>query len=255
MTLHEQTFVVVDVETTGLDPLIDQPVEICAARVVDGRIEATYATLVNPGIPIRPDASAIHHLTDELVASGLTPADARAGLGAFIAPGSILVAHNASFDSAFLSRISAAPWLCTMRLAKHLWPAAPNYSNQTLRYYLKATLPALDVQAHRAMPDVLATTALLARGIETYLARGETDDSAALLDFVRAPLRIERMPFGQHKGKALAEVDSDYLRWAINEAQAVRKDADLRASLEAELLSRARAFSTLAADATRPLGR
>jgi len=248
--LNEQPFVVVDVETTGLDPLIDQPVEICAARVIGGRVESTFATLVNPGIPIRPDASAIHHLTDDDVAGGLPPIQARAQLARFIAPGDVLVAHNASFDRSFLAGVSAAPWLCTLRMAKHLWPDAPNHSNQTLRYYLKVRMPTFEAQAHRGMPDVFATSSILDQGIKAYLSAGGVDEAVAFVAFVNAPLRIECMPFGQHKGKSLAEVDTDYLRWAASEAEAVRKDADLRSALHAELARRERRITPLRSTGT-----
>ena len=41
----------------------------------------------------------------------------------------IVVAHNAEFDSKFIPELKC-PWICTMRSAKHVWPQAPGYSNQ-----------------------------------------------------------------------------------------------------------------------------
>lgn len=247
MQLQHQPFVVLDIETTGLDPLFDQPVEIAAVRIVGGQVQAAFATLIDPIIPVPAQASGVHHITDSDVKGQPTPAQARAAVLGIVHEGDVLVAHNAEFDRSFMRALDRWRWLCTMRMAKHLWPHAPDFKNQTLRYFLKVELPALDVQSHRGMPDVLATAGILACGLETYLAKGGADDTHALLEFVAAPLRVERMPFGQHKGKLLGDVAADYLQWALTGAEVVRKDADLRASLEAELASRKRAMPPPAA--------
>lgn len=238
MRLCEQPFVIVDVETTGLDPMFDQPVELAAVRMVGGRIEASFASLVDPIIAIPAQASGVHHITDADVRGQPTPAQARAAILGLVREGDVIVAHNADFDRSFMRGLERWSWLCTMRMAKHLWPHAPDFKNQTLRYFLKVELPRLDVQSHRSVPDVLATAGILARGLETYLAQGEPDDTKALLEFVAAPLRVERMPFGQHRGRLLTDVDADYLQWALNSAEVVRKDTDLRASIEGELSRR-----------------
>lgn len=235
MRLSEQPFVVIDVETTGLDPLFDQPVELAAVRMVGGCIEASFASLVDPIIAIPAQASGVHHITDADVKGQPTPAQARAAMLGLVREGDVIVAHNALFDRSFMRALERWSWLCTMRMAKHLWPHAPDFKNQTLRYFLNVALPRLDVQSHRSMPDVLATAGILASGLETYLAQGGPDDTKTLLEFVASPLRIERMPFGQHRGKLLAQVEIDYLQWALTGAEVVCKDADLRASIEGEL--------------------
>jgi Exonuclease len=57
---------VVDIETTGTDPESDAVIEIASVDVLaDGSITNRLSTLVRPGMPVPPEASAVHHLIDE----------------------------------------------------------------------------------------------------------------------------------------------------------------------------------------------
>ena len=60
-------FTVFDFETTGMSPVSDRVVELAALRIdLDGE-ESCYHSLVDPGRPIPPGVTAIHHITDEMV--------------------------------------------------------------------------------------------------------------------------------------------------------------------------------------------
>jgi exodeoxyribonuclease X len=67
---------VIDIETTGTDPEQDAVIEIASVDVLaDGTIANRQSTLVRPGIPVPPEASAVHHLIDEdLAGAPPTPA-------------------------------------------------------------------------------------------------------------------------------------------------------------------------------------
>jgi CBS domain-containing protein len=98
-------FVALDTETTGLSPASARVVELAAVRVTAGSIdpEAPLVARVNPGIPIPPTATAIHGITDEMVAGAPVAGRALPRLQAFIS-GRLLVGHAVGFDLAVLAR-------------------------------------------------------------------------------------------------------------------------------------------------------
>ena len=90
--------ILVDVETTGLDPAVDRIVEIAAIRSDGSKLHH----LVNPGRPIPRDASRIHGIKDEDVSDKPYFSDIAAEFVAFIGSDR-LVAHNAEFDISFIN--------------------------------------------------------------------------------------------------------------------------------------------------------
>ena len=229
MNLSTQKFLVIDTETTGVKPPNDKVVEIAAVTVLGARVDHGFDSLVNPGIPIPPTASAVHHLTDEHV-RGAPTLDELAGKLAERAQDAVLVAHNAGFDRSFLPSLADSKWLCTMRLAKHLMPLAPSYSNQALRYWLKLNVPNPGLPPHRAKSDATVTAALFTELLARYVNQEGDNGVDALLDFVNRPITVERMPFGKHKDLELAKVPRDYLRWMLNNCEL---DYDLCYSIKA----------------------
>ncbi|SFU81749.1 putative quorum-sensing-regulated virulence factor [Alicyclobacillus macrosporangiidus] len=184
-----------------------------------------FSTLIHPGCSIPPEASAVHHITDRDVAD--KPAlEAVWPQVLELVEGAVLVAHNAEFDRSMLPE-TGRPWLCSKRFAQHLWPDAPNFQNQTLRYWL-----GIDIDVglpHRAMGDAVVTAHVFQRELAAYLARGYEDDPAALFNFVAGPVEVRTMPFGKHRGQLLEEVPRDYLNWVLENVQ--RLDADLEWSI------------------------
>ena len=211
MNLNDATFRVFDTETTGLDPDADMVVEVACVDVFRGRAIWAYESLVNPGRPIPPEASAIHHITDAdvLMAPSITETMNSLTNGVCIP-----VAHNASFDSAMLSQYIEGPWLCTRRLSAHLWPEAPSHSNQVLRYWLELDCPAAKgMPAHRAMSDAYVTGALLVRALAEIQERGIADTVEGLLEYASGPILQTKIKFGKHFGKLWHELPIDYLLW------------------------------------------
>lgn len=156
-----ERYCVIDVETTGFSPVADRIVEIACAIVEDERVVGEWATLVDPGTPIPPVATAIHGITDAMVAGA--PRIGEALLEARRrCEGRMVAAHSATFDLSFVGPAIANEALCTMRLARALFPEAPNHKNQTLRRFLGVDAIAGErLQAHRALGDAIVSAHVL----------------------------------------------------------------------------------------------
>jgi len=248
MILDAITWVVIDCETTGPDPKEDQLVEVAAIKFRGSTEVARWSTLVNPGQPIPPESSGVHHLIDEDVVDAPSSPDALKELARFTHGAAMLVAHNAAFDRRFLKTIEAPAfnvraeiewdWLCTYRLARHLLPNAPNFKLSTLRYFRQLDVPR-DVTAHRALGDVVVTAALtidLARIYEETF--GPHVDVDELLEYAQSFVRIRTWPYGKYYGRPIHDAPSDYIRWALLNSERARLDLDFRATLEATVLQR-----------------
>lgn len=96
-------FVAIDLETTGLDPRRDAIVAAAAIPFVGGEPQPGFVTLVHPGRPIPPTSTAIHGITDEMVAGA--PAVPPALRALEDACGTdVLVGHGVDFDLAVIGR-------------------------------------------------------------------------------------------------------------------------------------------------------
>ncbi|MHB1594666.1 MAG: 3'-5' exonuclease [Streptosporangiaceae bacterium] len=159
--------VVVDVETTGL-AADSRITEIGAVRLTRSGPAAEFTALVNPGSPIPPDVVALTGITDDLVAAAPPVGQVLPEFLRFAA-GSVLAAHNAPFDVAFLSAAcerSGVDWpalavIDTAVLARLvLGPDdVPDHKLATLTGYFGI----LACSAHRALADARATADVLVR--------------------------------------------------------------------------------------------
>ena len=132
-------FIAFDLETTGTKPKEDMIVEIGAVRFDGPHSVKGYGTLVDPGVAIPPDASAVNGITDDMVRGKPCVADVLGDFADFC--GDLpLVAHNAPFDFKFLLEDiklhrAAAPKgvvLDTLPLVRKIFPGMPNYRLGTL---------------------------------------------------------------------------------------------------------------------------
>ena len=167
--LHEVTFVVVDLETTGGSPATSAITEIGAVKVRGGEVLGELQTLVDPGSPIPPQITVLTGITTAMVIGAprietVLPTFLEfAGLDR----GAVLVAHNARFDVGFLKAAAAAtghPWpgppvLDTVALARRVVTRdeAPNVKLATLA----ALFGARQTPDHRALHDARATVDVL----------------------------------------------------------------------------------------------
>jgi exodeoxyribonuclease X len=198
---------VVDTETTGIGPE-DQAVEVAFVLIEDGARIETMSTLVRPTVPVAIEARAAHHITDEMLATAPTIKK----VAALIPFADVLVAHNAEFDRRILeqSGVRHLPpeTICTYRCALHLFPDAPGYSNQVLRYYLNLSVELGGAGAHRALPDTLVTASIL----ECMLERHTVEELVAL---AKQPAVLKTCRLPKHRDKPWADVPSDYMQWVL----------------------------------------
>ena len=245
MLIKDAVFLTVDTETTGLDPATCGIVELAGVWSKTTGLALSWSTLCDPGMPIPPEASSIHHLRTEDVAGRISPREALAamsGLTPFGAPTGCLVAHNMEFDWGMIKLQLDEPEavypnrLCTMRLAKKLWPLLPKLSNQFLRYHLKLDIPA-GGNVHRASDDAMVTNLLLRAEIAELLSRSKDPDTATiegLVAWVEAPMVLQTpIPFGKHKGLDWGSAPKDYFQWALKNMEDL--DRDIRHTMEHHL--------------------
>src|SRR5690348_1583641 len=138
--------------------------------------------MMNPGIPIPPEVSAVTHIVDEDLVDKLPDTEVLREVARYIPESHILVAFNSKFDASFLPLFLGRRWICAYRLARHLYPDAPKHSNQFFRYLFKGSkLNLRGLESHRALADAIVTKFVFEKLVEKYLADGHEDDMDALL--------------------------------------------------------------------------
>jgi DNA polymerase-3 subunit epsilon len=165
--LHDITFCVVDLETTGGSAKAGSMItEVGAVKVRGGEVLGEFQTLVNPHQLIPPFIAVLTGITDSMVATA-PPIDQVLPQFLEFAQGSVLVAHNAPFDVGFLKFFAeqqGRPWpsfevLDTAKLARRVITRddAPNCKLSSLAtLFGAATTP-----NHRALSDARATVDVL----------------------------------------------------------------------------------------------
>jgi len=189
-TLGQESFVVVDCETTGSRSLAgDRITEVAVVRVRDGRAEMVFESLVNPDRPIPPAVMALTNITWEMVRNAPRfPDICDQLLGAL--EGSVFVAHNAGFDWRFLSneiaRATRRPLvgqrLCTVRMARHFVPQLRRRNLDSLSDYYGI----VNTARHRAGGDAMATAKVFLRFLKEARSR-DCDTLEDLHRLLRSP--------------------------------------------------------------------
>lgn len=158
------TFVIVDLETTGLSPYKHSITEIAAVRFNWTTVIDSFQTLVNPERHIPTFITRLTGISNEMVENAPIIKDILPEFISFLGE-DIFVAHNISFDLWFLNHARYHHFesyfpnstLCTRKLARQLVPEVPKRNLGFLCEYFGIT----NTRAHRALSDVHATTELL----------------------------------------------------------------------------------------------
>ena len=166
-----RTIAVIDFETTGHSPQGGgRATEIAAVLLKDGEIVGHYQSLMNTGAWIPPMIERLTGISNEMVEDAPDAAVVMREVAAFT-QGCGFVAHNASFDRGFwMAELARADetlvsrytpeFVCTVKMARRLYPESPNCKLGTLARYHQ--LPD-NGRAHRALADAMTTAQLVQR--------------------------------------------------------------------------------------------
>lgn len=174
LKLEEAVFTFIDVETTGLSPRAARVCEVAAISFRGMERVGTLAELINPGMPIPAEVSRIHGITDAMVKdspgfSGVAPR-----LIAML-ENTVLVAHNAEFDLAFLRaefervglRFPTLNYVDTLAIARKNWKFGSNRLGN-----IAAELNISNENWHRALSDVEMTRKIFGHFIAAFRNSG-----------------------------------------------------------------------------------
>lgn len=230
--IEKQKFVCIDCETTGLDPLKDQVIEV-AVMCFDASTEyGQMESLIDPECEIPESSIAIHHITAEMVRGKPRIAEVLPQVLELIGK-HIIIGHGIQFDIDLLA-IAAEKYgipctirqnrsLDTLRMAR-LYGESPINSLEHLRKHFNIPLEG----AHRAMSDVIVNKEVFKRLCKRYKTTEQ------LFEALSRPILMSTMPLGKHKGRSLKEIPLQYLQWIINKDF----DQDLLHSVRTELKRR-----------------
>lgn len=153
------TYVVVDLETTGLQPSRDRILEIGAVKVVNGNVVDTFCTFVDPRMVIPERIQQLTGITQDMVEGQISAEQAIADFLRF-SDGMILMGHNLLFDYSFLKHQAAKQkfvfekdGIDTLKIARKILPELESRSLTSLCEYFHIE----NGHAHRAYHDALAT--------------------------------------------------------------------------------------------------
>lgn len=219
-----------DTETTGIKSDKDRVIELAAYDPTTGE---SLVILINPQMPIPAEATAVHKITDEMVAEAPLFKEIIPRFLDFCAGDVILIAHNNdAFDIHFLREEfrrsghglpSNWRFFDTLKWARRYRPDLPRHSLQFLRevYGFEAN------NAHRALDDVMILH-------QVFSAMTNDLDIDTAFQLLNVPRTIKTMPFGKYKGEALERIPSDYFVW-LEGSGAFEKpeNSDLKKAVEA----------------------
>jgi exodeoxyribonuclease X len=221
--------IIFDTETT--DAVDGELIEAAYFRVhitgrdVYGTPGTPFVQRYKPSKPISFGAMATHHIL-EADLDGCPPS------AAFDLPRDVeyLIGHNVDFDWKVIGSPSTVKRICTLAMARHVWPQADSHRLGALMYQL-ADDPARTREelreAHSALADVGFCMVVLQAIAETV---GGFDSFEQMWQFSEEARVPSVIGFGKHKGTAIADLPRDYVGWLLRQADI---DPYLRKALEA----------------------
>lgn len=180
-------YVVIDIETTGLDPTVDEIIEISAIKLQDNNIVDKFSRLIKPTLSISDFISSLTGITSNMLTEKPTIENSLPEFIEFVGT-SILVGHNVNFDINFIYDASmkyldkpfSNDFIDTMRIAKILYPEMKHHRLSDLMELYNIE----EDEQHRALPDCQITNNVFLKEKEVVLERYEN-----IADFKKRPAK------------------------------------------------------------------
>ena len=173
----DSTFVVFDIETTGFSAVNDRIIEIGAVKVENGMITEKFSEFVNPERPIPFEIEKLTSINDRMVEDAPSISVILPKFMDFCG-GSVLVAHNADFDTGFIRHnceVLGLPYdytyVDTLGIARSFLEGLKNYKLDTVVEAMGCTL----ANHHRAVDDAGATADVFVRFLERFKKKNIRD--------------------------------------------------------------------------------
>jgi len=183
---EEADYCIIDFETTGISPKTEKVIEIGIVRLKNEKIVASFSSFINPGRNIPYYITQITGITNSETENAPYFDEVFPKIKEFIGD-SVLVAHNMNFDFSFLKHeclnhtieVPGNDLVCTLRLARKLYPELSSKSLGNIVKYLK--IRHRDV--HRALGDSTATAKVFIKMFNELRDKHEIDSLSDLINF------------------------------------------------------------------------
>ncbi len=187
---EEAEYCVFDFETTGMSGRQDKVIEIGMVKIQNGKISDIFSSFINPGRPIPYFITKLTGITNADVENAPFFDEVFYRMKEFIGD-AVLIAHNLSFDHSFLKHecenaeleFLANDAVCTLRLARKLYPQFPSKSLGKLTKSLKIR----HRNIHRGLGDSMATAKILLRMFPALREEHNIDTVSDLVNFQNLP--------------------------------------------------------------------
>ena len=208
LPIDKASFCVLDVETTGLSPQYNNIIEVGIVRVKNFKIVEKYHSLINPGRDIPTFITGFTGISNDDVYNAPFFDDIADEVIEFIG-NDVVAGHNLSFDNSFLKREFKYcgreelknPNLCTLRVAKRIFPLLKSKSLGAVSSFLKIK----NSSYHRALGDAETTAKILIKMAKHVKKNLGFETLSELINFQYTASRIDGANL---KSKILSEFDS-----------------------------------------------
>ncbi len=214
--------IIFDTETTGKnDPLMIEAAWIKLDSISPFSLSEQFNQRYNPKKPIEYGALATHHILDEELQDCPSPLDFNLPNGT-----EYIIGHNIDYDWSIIGKPDIKR-ICTLALSRRIWPELDSHNQSALLYFVDRPNAREKLKnAHSALADV-ENCAFILEKIIAKLGVTTIEELWTISEQARIPTH---MPFGKHKGVAIADIPRDYKTWLLNQDNV---DPFVRKALEA----------------------